>query len=260
MTVARSFPVGRAGLVAVLIAGMFALTGQTAARAGGTPAAECPGGQEFEIATTGDEPDPGPPVRLEDGYYAQTAAFWPPRSAVLCRTESGTDQPSAEVTHTPGLTCPSGTSELVVPDVIPTDYETPVVADSGALLPAGWYSLPSLDPESASAGTQPTDPAAPVDPAAQAAPVDLAGQPDPATPAYGSSTDQTALTSSTTENGATESPATESPAVESAGTEGGAAEVGAFTGGGAAPDPAGAGPVSWTTVCWSQTDPGAPAA
>ncbi|CAI7977415.1 conserved exported hypothetical protein [Frankia sp. Hr75.2] len=220
MTVARSFSVGRAGLVAVLIAGTFAFTGQTAARAGGTPGAECPGGQEFEVAATGDEPDPGPPVRLEGGYYAHTASFWPPRSAVLCRTESGTDQPSAEVTHTPGLTCPSGASELVVPDVIPADFETHVVADSGALLPAGWYSLPSLDPESAPAGAQSV----------------VAGSPGSTSPG-------------------TTSPATTSPA-----TEGGATEVGAFTDSGTAPDSDGAGTVVWTTVCWSQTDPGVPAA
>ncbi|ABW09578.1 hypothetical protein Franean1_0111 [Parafrankia sp. EAN1pec] len=238
MTVARSFSVGRAGLVAVLIAGTFAITGQTAARAGGTPGAECPGGQEFEVAVTGDEPDPGPPVRLEAGYYAHTASFWPPRSAVLCRTESGTDQPSAQVTDTPGLTCPAGASELVVPDVIPTDIETPVVADSGALLPAGWYSLPSLDPESAPASTQPTDLP---DQAGPAGPVTPVNQPGPG---------QTALTSP----GAT-GPESTSPA-----TGGGVTEAGAFTGGGTAPDGDGAGTVVWTTLCWSQTDPGAPAA
>lgn len=146
-------------MVAVLTTvGSLVIVGQPAAHAGGTPAAECRSDRQFDVADPTGEPDPGAPVHLTAGHYAQTAAFWPPRSAVLCDTGSGRRQPGPRITESNGLECPPGARELVVPDEIPADYDTPTVARSGAYLPDGWYTLASA--EAAEAAEEATDTAA----------------------------------------------------------------------------------------------------
>ncbi len=148
-------------MVAVLTTvGSLAIVGQPAAHAGGTPAAECRSDRQFDVADPTGEPDPGAPVHLTAGYYAQTAAFWPPRSAVLCDTGSGRRQPGSRITASNGLACPPGAGELVVPDEIPADYDTPTVARSGAYLPDGWYTLASAEEESTDAAAGAAEPAA----------------------------------------------------------------------------------------------------
>ncbi|MBE3204396.1 hypothetical protein IHE48_26145 [Frankia sp. CH37] len=161
VTVMRSVRIGRMGLAAVLtVVGGLAVAGQPAAQAGGTPAAECPSGREYTVSAPGDEPDAGTPVQLAAGYYAQTASFWPPRSAILCETGSGRAQPSAGVAASNDVGCGTGARELLVPDEIPAGFESAEVARSGAYLPAGWYTLAAeldaseLDAQAAgSAGT-----------------------------------------------------------------------------------------------------------
>lgn len=146
MTSLRALRNRRATLVAVLAAlGAFAVVSQPAL-AGGTPAAECQSGRQFDVADAGGEPDPGPPSYLPAGYYAQTAAFWPPRSALLCETGSGIGQPGGDVAADNGVECGPEARELLVPNQIPADIDSPAVAASGAYLPGGWYTLASADP------------------------------------------------------------------------------------------------------------------
>ena len=128
-------------LTALFGAGIVVLAGGTVAHAGGTPVAECPSGTGFELSPLGAEPDPGPPPQIEGGFYAQTGSFWPPPTAILCRTEPSSEEQPVLVLGEAG--CADEAVALRVPDLTPPDYLSPGAAEWGTYLPPGWYVLGS---------------------------------------------------------------------------------------------------------------------
>jgi hypothetical protein len=72
------------------------------------------------------------------GFYAHIGSYWPPETAILCRTHRASHHPAR---HPRGEGCPAGWRPFGVPNDIPrTDAGNPPVT-WGTFLPAGWYIL-----------------------------------------------------------------------------------------------------------------------
>jgi len=173
-------PRGRALCVAVLVGAATAvLAGGTAAHAGGTPVAGCPSGIGVDVSPALADPYPVPPAEIEGGFYAHVGSYWPPATAMLCRTERAADRPVLVLGDSG---CVEDAVALRVPNLIPFDYANPGTADWGTYLPPGWYTLGVPEfataaeaPPDAPAGTVPAPPGFEI-PAPPEVPTDLVAQ------------------------------------------------------------------------------------